>query len=151
MDGAVRFSISLPDFAWYLAWSMPSSQSTIVYPYFTLTYWTLTKKRYLGFCLVFARRIDIRIQFCKITTFWVISLNNLLNNCNRQKKKHGYFFCWLCKEWRSSILDISARFCMVFGMVNALYPEYDCLSLFDTNELNSDKKTLHRFLSSFCL
>ena len=36
-DGAVRFSISLPDFAWYLAWSMSSTQSTIVYPYFTLT------------------------------------------------------------------------------------------------------------------
>ena len=36
-DGVVRFSIFLPDFAWYLAWSMPSSQSTIVYPYFTLT------------------------------------------------------------------------------------------------------------------
>ena len=36
-DGAILFSISLPDFAWYLAWSMPTSQSTIVYPYFTLT------------------------------------------------------------------------------------------------------------------
>ena len=97
-DGAVRFSISLPDFAWFLAWLMPSSQSTIVYPYFTLTYWTLTKKRYLRFCLVFARRIDIRIQFCKITTFWVITLNNLLNNCNPQKKKHGYFFVGYAKN-----------------------------------------------------
>ena len=77
-DGAVRFSITLPDFAWYLAWSMSSSQSTIVYPYFTLTNRTLTKKRYIGFCRVFARRIDIRIQFCKITKFWVICLNNLL-------------------------------------------------------------------------
>ena len=77
-DGAVRFSISLPDFARYLAWSMPSSQSTIVYPYLTLTNWTLTKKRYIGFCRVFARRIDIRIQFFKITKFWVICLNNFL-------------------------------------------------------------------------
>ena len=77
-DGAVRFSISLPDFAWYLAWSMPSTQSMIVYPYFTLTNLTLTKKRYIGFCRVFPRRIYIRIQFCKIMTFWVICLNNLL-------------------------------------------------------------------------
>ena len=76
--GAVRFSISLPDFAWYLASSMPSSQSTIVNPYFTLTNWTMTKKCYIGFCRVFARRIDIRIHFWKITTFWVICLNNLL-------------------------------------------------------------------------
>ena len=92
-DGAVRFSISLPDFAWYLAWSMPSSQSTIVYPYFTLTNWTLAKRRYIGFCRVFARRIDIRIQLCKIRTFWVICLNNFLKTIVIDKRKNtGIFF-----------------------------------------------------------
>ena len=78
---------------------MPSSQSTIFYPYFTLTNLTLTKKRYIGFCRVFARRIDIRIKFCKITTFWVICLNNLLQRIVIDKRKNtGTFIFGYTKD-----------------------------------------------------
>ena len=68
-DGTVRFSISLPDFAWYLAWSMPSTKSTIVYPYLTLTNWTLTKKRYIGFCRVFDVESISAFSFAKLRYF----------------------------------------------------------------------------------
>ena len=78
---------------------MPSSPSTIVHPYFTLTNWTLTKKRYIGFCRLFACRIDIRIQLCKITTYWVICLNNELQTIVIDKRKNtGTFIFGYAKD-----------------------------------------------------
>ena len=46
-----------------------------------------------------ARRIDIRIQFCKITTFWVICLNNLLQKIVIDKRKNtGTFIFGYAKD-----------------------------------------------------
>ena len=44
-------------------------------------------------------RIDIRIQFCKITTFWVICLNNLLQTIVIDKRKNtGTFIFGYAKD-----------------------------------------------------